>query len=213
MLPSKVSFFLSRAARGWRKLPWDWRALILWHGSTVVYMMWRLGDVVLAGQWGPEFVPVGPFVLSSNVGHVVWCVFGVAVVIELCGLLLLAKWVWHFGVIVNGIGAALQFADVISGATYRAAELSGWPVRVEGFAVRLTWIGSALFAVFAGMLAWRIARRRALLKACGVDTAVVRGVAATDAPPLNTPTAPASADDEKGTPQEGNDDPAAPARP
>lgn len=205
VLQSRI--LLDRLLKGWRKLSWDWRAYVAFLGLVIVQMTWQLGVAVLAREGGPEFVPVGPFVVGSHVGDFVYWVSGVAVVIELYGLLLLARWAWHFSVITHGITTISESATLISGATHRAAELSGFPVWAEGFAVKLTWIESVLLVVSVGTLAWRVVRRRAFFTACGVDSGGVRAVAATGGrPPLNTPTAPIPPADENATPQEGDDD-------
>ena len=168
MASLKAWFLLSRATWGWRKLPWDWRMLVIANGLNLLHVVWRVGEEVLGRHQGFPFTWLGPFVVRSSTGFVyLVAVTSVIDLIELAGLLFLARWAWTLGFVASVTSTAMFLASLVSGAAYEALKLGGFPLGQDRVWAKVTIAYGVICAVYAGILAWRILRRRAFLKACG----------------------------------------------
>lgn len=178
---SPASVILFRAVAGWRKLPWDWRLLVVWNGVVVVSSIWVFSAAALGTERGMEYLAAGPFVVRSTWALAYRLVVAGLFAVELIALLCLARWVWFFGIMVSSVPTAILIIAVASGAFHRAAGMSGFPMQEEGMHARATALFLAVLLVPVGLLIWRLLRKKALLLAIEDhrDSSALRG-AATD---------------------------------
>ena len=167
----KMSFFLSRSARRWRRLPWDWRILLVFNGLGLLGVLWRSG---LGPLSGPEFMPLGPFIVRWPVGPICLRLMTVLLFAETVGLLLLARWAWALGFAHNVATTAHVLVGFVSGAVYEALRLSGFPLDQEGRWEAVTILYAVVCTLSVGVLTWRVVRRKAFLDACDEPSAPAR---------------------------------------